>query len=286
MTTHILKTTDLVDVDRDPDRTPIAPGLGFPDDRGISPSGLEVIYPKGNIVDWSNGRVARGVASSDALIDDTRQLPDDDSWATKKRLRAIVRKAMELGGGNVGSGNGSAIHGAIDFVHSGGRIEEIANPLARRGAQAFVHVTGVLGATVLGTEIQVASPELGTLGKTDGVLATRKTPAAVFDTKSNKPGSEGYASTRASWLLQAYSYAHSKPYCAMRGLLEWSDLGMPEPSRQKALVIHLPAVDMSQAKVHVLDLTGAEPLVRLALAVHAARRDPVNVLTTYDVGAP
>jgi hypothetical protein len=86
---------------------------------------------------------------------------------------------------------------------------------------------------------------------------------------SGNPDTHKYAAL--AWAIQLATYAHAKPWIPGRGIVEWADLGLPEPDTERGLVIHI-VQGTGQVRLHSVDLKAGWVAAQLADEVLAMRK--------------
>jgi len=121
----------------------------------------------------------------------------------------------------------------------------------------------------LAAEVFVVCEELGAAGTFDRLLKG-PTRTLIGDIKtSDNPNVVRYAAL--SWAVQLTVYAHGKPWMPDVGLVDWSDLGLPQPDLARGLVVHVPQSG-GQVRLHSIDLAAGWEAARLAAEVRDWRK--------------
>lgn len=223
---------------------------------------------------WSGRQTAIGLAGSDDLIAAVATTSPDD----KQTLNRLVERAQDRAKARRGADLGTAIHAATETLDRGGSLDGIPTAV-RADAEAYRRLIDRAGLRPLAAEMFVVCEELHAAGTFDRLL---RGPNRVLVADLKTSASADTAKYAAlAWSVQIAVYAHARPWLPDRGLVGWTDVGLPEPDLARGLVVHV-RQGAGEARLHSIDLTAGWDAARLAVDVRGwrARRDlarPVGV---------
>lgn len=235
----------------------------------------QYLEDRSGLARWSERNVAKGIALNHGLYERARQMsPDDPRWGD------IAKTAQEAAGSTDAREYGTLLHSAteaIDYGHEPTGTDDV-----KADAEAYRRACEELGIEVLAAEFFVANAEMAVAGTMDRLIVDAEGIARVLDIKTVKPDADSTYASRYSgfgWSIQLSCYSRGLPYCGERGYLNWDDVGLRQPARNRAIVIGIPRGTGTYFAVDV-DLIKGYELAQLACQVREARRvRPAKPLT-------
>lgn len=213
---------------------------------------------------WNARQAVIGLARSHDLV----ALAATTDPADRTTLNKIVEQAKERAQSTAGASVGTATHSATELLDRGESLTGIPASIVA-DAHAYRDTIDRYGLTPLAAEMFVVCDEIGAAGSFDRLLAG-PTRVMIGDLKTSaNPDTAKWAGL--AWAIQLATYAHAKPWLPDRGVVEWSDLGLPEPDLQRGLVIHI-VQGTGQVRLHSVDLTIGWGAARIAETVLGARK--------------
>lgn len=216
------------------------------------------------LLNWNARITAVGLARSEDLIAAVATTDPDD----KKALDRIVEQAKERAASSAKATIGTATHAATELLDRGDDLDGLPDKV-KADAQAYRAAMDAHGLRPLAAEMFVVCDEVNAAGSFDRLLAG---PSRVLigDIKtSGNPDTHKYAAL--AWAIQLAVYAHARPWIPGRGVVDWADLGLPQPDQQRGLVIHI-VQGTGQVRLHSVDLTAGWVAAKLADEVLAMRK--------------
>jgi hypothetical protein len=218
------------------------------------------------LMDWNARITAIGVARSEDLIAGIATTDPDD----KKTLNALVGQAKERAQSTAKATIGTAIHSATELLDRGQDLNGLPDKV-RVDAEAYQDTMRMCGLTPLAAEMFVVCDEVNAAGTFDRLIQGPNR-CLIGDIKtSGNPDTHKYAAL--SWALQISVYAHSRPWIPGRGIVDWTDIGLPTPDLERGLVIHI-VQGTGQVKLHSVDLKAGWVAAQIADEVLAIRKYP------------
>jgi len=216
---------------------------------------------------WAEKKVAEGLVNNPYLIDAAQGLaPDDYRWGN------IAAEAKDLAGSSDAAEYGSVVHKATEIIDAGKIPTGPADVIA--DAQAYKACCEALELKPLAAEVFVADGTLKVAGSFDRLVECPDGKARILDIKTIKRGKDAEYASRwngVKYSIQLAVYANSKPYCGTRGFVEWSEIGLPEPATDRAIVFAIPR-GSGECQPIDIDLEEGYELAQLAVRVREARK--------------
>lgn len=216
------------------------------------------------LLNWNARITAVGLAKSEDLIAAVATTDPED----RRALDKIVEQAKERAASTAKATIGTATHAATEILDRGDTLDGLPDKV-KADALAYRAALDAKGLEPLAAEMFVVCDEVNAAGSFDRLL---RGPSRVMigDIKtSGNPDTHKYAAL--AWAIQLATYAHAKPWTPDRGIVEWADLGLPEPDLERGLVIHI-VQGTGQVRLHSVDLTAGWVAARLADEVLAMRK--------------
>jgi len=216
------------------------------------------------LLNWNARITAVGLAKSEDLIAAVATTDPDD----KKALDRLVEQAKERAASSAKATIGTATHAATELLDRGDDLDGLPDKV-KGDAQAYRAAITAHGLTPLAAEMFVVCDEVNAAGSFDRLLAG-PSRTLIGDIKtSGNPDTHKYAAL--AWAIQLATYAHSRPWIPGRGIVDWADLGLPEPDRERGLIIHI-VQGTGQVRLHSVDLAAGWVAAKLADEVLAVRK--------------
>lgn len=255
----VAKTFTLVPPPRDRWGRPIIGGRAYTRASSLG----KFVESEEALVKWKLRMALIGVTSDAIAVDEVRALTPDD----KAELNRLVDEALDRAKAGDAARRGTLMHTATEKFDLG--LEAAFSDETEEFVACYDALLRAHHLTPLAAELFVVDEELQVAGSLDRLLqGPRK--AVIGDLKSSGVTAPRYSGI--SWATQIGGvYAHARPYCHERGLLEWADLDLPEPSKDVAVVMHVPAAEPQRAGLYRVDVKKGRELARLACAVRDAR---------------
>jgi len=216
------------------------------------------------LLDWNARQAVVGLARSHDLI----ALAATTDPSDKTTLNKIVAQAKERAASTAAASIGTATHTATELLDRGDSIDGLPEAI-QRDAHAYREAVTARGLHPLAAETFVVCDEVNAAGTFDRLYAG---PSRVLigDIKtSGNPDTHKYAGL--AWAIQLAVYAHAKPWLPGRGVVEWADLGLPEPDKERGVVIHV-VQGTGEVRLHSVDLAAGWVAAKLADDVLAVRK--------------
>ena len=177
---------------------------------------------KQGLIDWSAAMVAFGMAKSPALMANFQLL---DWHEDKGKVKEMLGKAKDLGGGSEAADTGTAFHKVIEMYHLGREIDRENLPAGfAETLAAYEQFLADWDLACVGTEIKIVDDEHRIAGTADLALKARQdieTPFGVI------PEGSGFIADVKSGSVSDYSglsmgiqlgiYSHGQPYDVLNG---------------------------------------------------------------------
>lgn len=219
------------------------------------------------LIDWNARQTAIGLSKSPDLI----ALAATANPTDKGTLNRVVEQAKERAATTAAAGIGTAVHSATEMLDRGETLDGLPASI-QADARAYQAKMRAYGLRPLAAEIFVVCDEIGAAGSFDRLVAG-PSRSLIGDLKtSGNPDTHKYAGL--AWSIQLAIYAHAKPWHPDKGILEWADLGLPEPDRQRGVVIHI-VQGTGDVRLFTVDLAAGWLAAKLAAEVRDMRQFPV-----------
>ena len=228
---------------------------------------------KAGLVDWSAAMVAFGMAKSPAMLANFQLLDWHDD---KSKIKEMLAKAKDLGGGSEAADMGTAFHKVVERLHQGQQIDrDTLPPNFAETLAAYEKFLKDWGLTCVGTEIKVVDDENAIAGTADLALKFSNDVETPFGTIKAGQGFIGDVKTGSvssysgmSMGMQLSIYSHGKPYDVIKGeRVAWPT---EEWNPNVGLILK---VDVKRHSVTPwwLDLSTAHEMVDMAMQVSKMR---------------
>lgn len=215
------------------------------------------------LMDWTARITALGLAKSEDLIAAVATTDPDD----KNTLNKIVGQAKERAASTAKATIGTAVHAATELVDRGHDLNGLPDKV-KLDAHAYRDTITTHRLTPLAAEMFVVCEELQCAGTFDRLLQGPNR-CLIGDIKtSGNPDTAKYAAL--AWAIQLAVYAHAKPWIPGRGIVDWADVGLPQPDLLRGLVIHI-VQGTGQVKLYSINLTGGWVAAQVAAEVRDLR---------------
>ena len=219
-----------------------------------------------NLTRWGQRQVGIGVARTPHLIAGFASADPKNS----RTLNELVDEAMDASGATASRTIGTAIHAATETWDAGGDLTHLPNDIAADVA-AYGAALKAKNLTPVMGEVFVANPTLKVAGTFDRLVQSSTGGYGILDIKtSSNPETAKWAAL--GWAVQIATYAHSLPYCAQRGYMQWQDLGVEPPSTDFGVVAHI-MQGTGQCRLYRIDLKKGYEYAALAAKVRDVRKD-------------
>lgn len=218
----------------------------------------------GGLMKWGARMTAIGLAQSPDL---SAEIAVTDP-SQRSRIDALVGKAQDRARAGAGASLGTAIHGASESVDRGESIDHLPESI-RKDAGAYRALIEAAGLVPLAAETFVVCDELAVAGSFDRLLQGPNRVVIADLKTSGSADTAKYAGL--AWSIQLAAYAHAKPWLPGRGVVAWSEVGLPEPDRERGLVIHVQQ-GAGVARLYSIDLRVGWRAARMAAEVRALRK--------------
>ena len=216
------------------------------------------------LLNWNARITAIGLAKNEDLIAAVATTDVDD----RRALDKIVEQAKERAGSTAKATIGTAVHAATEILDRGDDLDGLPDKV-KVDAHAYRASMDTHGLTPLAAEMFVVCDEVNAAGSFDRLL---QGPSRVMigDIKtSGNPDTHKYAAL--AWAIQLATYAHAKPWVPGRGIVDWADIGLPDPDLERGLVVHI-VQGTGQVRLWSIDLAAGWVAARLADEVLAMRK--------------
>lgn len=222
------------------------------------------------LLDWNARQSVIGLCRSHDLI----ALAATTDPGDKVTLNRIVEQAKERAATTAAASIGTATHTATEILDRGESLDGLPETV-KADAQAYRAKLRGYSLLPLAAEMFVVCEELVVAGSFDRLLAG-PSRTLIGDIKtSGNPDTHKYAGL--AWAIQLAVYAHAKPWTPERGIVEWSDLGLPVPDQHRGVVIHI-VQGTARVRLHSVDLDAGWLAAKLAAEVRDMRKFPVTEL--------
>ena len=177
---------------------------------------------KAGLVDWSAAMVAFGMAKSPAMLANFQLLDWHDD---KSKIKEMLAKAKDLGGGSEAADMGTAFHKVVEKLHQGQQIDrDTLPPNFAETLAAYEKFLKDWDLTCVGTEIKVVDDENAIAGTADLALKFNNDVETPFGTIKAGQGFIGDVKTGSvssysgmSMGMQLSIYSHGKPFDVIKG---------------------------------------------------------------------
>lgn len=245
---------------------------------------------------WKQRCVAFGMSRRKDLVAAAASIKTNEG-DDRKALQEVCEKAHEAARGDEGANIGTALHLLSERRDKGEDLSYLPD-IMLEAMDAYAECMKYV--RVLATEVFVVCDELETAGSFDRVVellvdlefnydgATTVLPRGtilVLDLKTGKLASAKYWG--AGYGAQQTVYANGVPY-GPEGRLKWSEvLGEDvEPSKDWALILHVPGDSPSDAGFVLVDLELGAEMAGLAKEIKDIRKRKGLMLDAFPVGEP
>ena len=243
---------------------------------------------KSGLVDWTAAMVAFGMAKSPAMLANFQLLDWHDD---KSKVKEMLAKAKDLGGGSEAADMGTAFHKVVEMFHQGQSIDrDTLPPNFAETLAAYERFLEDWGLVCVGTEVKIVDDENAIAGTADLALKFRKDVETPFGTIKAGEGFIGDVKTGSvsgysglSMGMQLSIYSHGKPYDVLSGeRIAWPT---PEWNPRIGLILK---VDVKNHSITPwwLDLSTAHELVGLAMQVSKVRSSGRKMIVEASTPAP
>lgn len=225
------------------------------------------------IQQWAKRMIVHGLSRRNDLVMRAAAVKTTTEDADKGELADIAEAALEAAKATAGATRGTALHALSERVDAGedmswlppdvlaalGRYRELMAPLRVIASETFVVCDALETAGTFDRIVELAAP-LAVASDEGAIPAGTR---LVLDLKTNK-SAEYFGPTYAA---QQTVYAHGVPYTHRAGRGTWPD-DRP-PSREWALILHVPYESPVDAGFYLVDLREGYELAELAVSVRA-----------------
>lgn len=186
-----------------------------------------------NLMKWKARMTAIGLASAPDLIAlvSTRDASDSSG------LNELVERACERAGANRGADLGTAIHSATELVDYGEPTAHLPAPILN-DALAYRRAIDAAGLEPLCGEVFCVNATFTSAGTFDRLVRDADGNVHILDVKTGG-NPDAYKWSGLAWAMQTAVYATAKPYDPHKGVMEWSDIDMPEPQPVTGIIAHI-----------------------------------------------
>ena len=243
---------------------------------------------KEGLVSWTAAMVAFGMAKSPAMLANFQLLDWHDD---KSKVKEMLAKAKDLGGGSEAADMGTAFHKVVEMFHQGQTIDrDTLPPNFAETLAAYERFLEDWGLACVGTEVKIVDDENAIAGTADLALKFRKDVETPFGTIKAGEGFIGDVKTGSvssysglSMGMQLSIYSHGKPYDVLSG--ERTAWPTPEWNPRIGLILK---VDVKNHSITPwwLDLSTAHELVGLAMQVSKVRSSGRKMIAEGAAPAP
>ena len=243
---------------------------------------------KSGLVDWTAAMVAFGMAKSPAMLANFQLLDWHDD---KSKVKEMLAKAKDLGGGSEAADMGTAFHKVVEMFHQGQPIDrDTLPPNFAETLAAYERFLEDWGLVCVGTEVKIVDDENAIAGTADLALKFRKDVETPFGTIKAGEGFIGDVKTGSvssysglSMGMQLSIYSHGKPYDVLSG----ERIAWPTSEWNPSIGLIL-KVDVKNHSITPwwLDLSTAHQLVDLAMQVSKVRSSGRKMIVEATAPAP
>lgn len=243
---------------------------------------------KEGLVGWTAAMVAFGMAKSPAMLANFQLLDWHDD---KSKVKEMLAKAKDLGGGSEAADLGTAFHKVVEMFHQGQPIDrDTLPPNFAETLAAYERFLEDWGLVCVGTEVKVVDDENAIAGTADLALKFREDVETPFGTIKAGEGFIGDVKTGSvsgysglSMGMQLSIYSHGKPYDVLSG----ERIAWPTSEWNPSIGLIL-KVDVKKHAVTPwwLDLSTAHELVGLAMQVSRVRSSGRKMIAEAEAPAP
>ena len=218
---------------------------------------------QGSLIQWSARMAVVGLARSKDLIAAAAATDAED----KQALNRIVDRAKDRAQSMARADVGTAIHAVTVMLDKGEPVDGQPHEVLV-SARAYCNTMKARNLVPLAAEVFVVCPELKAAGSFDRLLKG-PTRTLIGDLKTSaRPDVVRYSAL--AWAVQLTVYARGTPWIPGRGLVTWEELGLPQPDRDRGLVIHV-IQGTDQVRMYSIDLQAGYEAAQLARDVRAWR---------------
>lgn len=222
------------------------------------------------LIKWTARMAVLGMATSADLIALTATLKPSQV----SDLNHVVDQALTRAQHQASATLGTAIHSATQAHDEGKATEHLPEHLR----DTIVRYQALLDdhqLTPLAAEVFVVNRALGCAGTLDRIYAGPN-HVVIGDIKTSKSTAPKYSGV--SWAVQVATYAASEPVVNGR-IVTWDEVGLPRPSQDHGVIVHLPNDKPEAPQILVVDLAQGRELAVLAKQVREYRKwTPVSTL--------
>ena len=228
---------------------------------------------KQGLIDWTAAMVAFGMAKDPALLANFSVL---DWKADKSKVKEMIAKAKDLGGGSTAADMGTAFHTVVEKHLMGTPIPtDQLPPGFDKALQAFLTFLDQWDLKVAGTEVRVVDDKHQIAGTTDLILQATRAIETPF---GNLTAGQGFIADLKTGTVADYSglsmgmqlgvYSHSKVYDVTAGER------LPWPVNMAQWVGLIIKVDLAEGTVTPwwLDLNAAYENIEWAFKIQEVRK--------------
>lgn len=241
-----MKHIEQAEITRDRWGRPIIDGVAY------TRASTDVLSDKSNLIGWARRDTIDRLQEDPALLD----MPSDELFTLLDNSRQ--------------ASTGTAIHANLHEIALTGAPLDVACAQDIADAYAALDALHEAGYELLAGELFVVCQPLLTAGSFDILGLGPDGVARIIDLKTGtKPGKERYGSL--GWAQQLATYAYGKPIDEVGNIVEWNDLGLPEPCRDMGVIVQV-VQGSAQATVGYVDLAHGYRYAALAYQVRQARK--------------
>lgn len=235
------------------------------------PSSLAKALDDGEgLIGWTARMTVLGMARSADLIALASTLKPEQ-YAD---LNNVVDQALTRAKHQASATLGTAIHSATQAHDEGQDTDHLPQDL-RDAVGRYQSLLDDHQLTPVAAEVFVVNRALGCAGTLDRIYAGPNR-VVVGDIKTSKSTAPRYSAV--AWAIQVATYAGSEPVVDGQ-IVTWEDAGLPRPSQDHAVIVHLPNDKPESPQILVADLKQGRALAELAKAVREHRKwTPVSTL--------
>lgn len=244
------------DIERNRWGWPLVDGTPYPRVSTVA----KTLDDQGNLIDWSGGMVAVGMALPASVdLREAALLHRGDNKALKK----VQRDAKDRAGASVPAGRGTNLHEVVHRIVQGVDPGELSDA-TRASVEALFDAFAREGLKVLATEQFVVNTDAGVAGTFDMLLEDAGGKRYIGDLKTGAKSWERQFPGAVS--VQLASYQGGRRWCPHEG---WLPEHLAEADT--ALLVSLP-VDKGECFIDAIDLEAGRYGLELALKVRNWRK--------------